>query len=65
VMEESRNWTVIKFENRTPKEEHERKDSTLWDFFPLPPITDTLLLQLINLEMLQILGVSFTVGTDI
>jgi len=29
VMEESRNWTVIKFENRTPKEEHERKDSTL------------------------------------
>ncbi len=29
VMEESRNWTAIKFENRTPKEEHERKDSTL------------------------------------
>jgi hypothetical protein len=29
VMEESRNWTVIKFENRTPKEEHVRKHSTL------------------------------------
>jgi hypothetical protein len=64
-MEESRNWSVIKFENRTPKEEHKRKGLYSLRLFPLPPITDTLLLQLINLEMLQILSVSFAVETDI